>query len=51
MLLNLHAARNDAHFLVTTTSRFDRELKKLAASHLGLPEKFRRCLGAQGRPL
>jgi mRNA-degrading endonuclease RelE of RelBE toxin-antitoxin system len=27
-------------FLVLTTSRFDRELKKLAAKHRGLPEVF-----------
>jgi mRNA-degrading endonuclease RelE of RelBE toxin-antitoxin system len=31
-------------FGVTTTSRFDRELKKLAAQHPGLPELFRRVI-------
>jgi mRNA-degrading endonuclease RelE of RelBE toxin-antitoxin system len=31
-------------FLVTTTSRFDRELKKLAAKHPGLPEMFRQVI-------
>ena len=33
-----------AEFLVTTTSRFDRELKKLAAQHPGLPEMFRQVI-------
>ena len=28
-------------FLVTTTSRFDRELMKLAAQHSGLPKLYR----------
>jgi mRNA-degrading endonuclease RelE of RelBE toxin-antitoxin system len=31
-------------FLVTTTSRFDREFKKLAAKHPGLPDVFRQML-------
>ena len=34
-----------SEFLVTTTSRFDRELKKLAAKHSGLPEMFRQVIG------
>ena len=33
-----------AGFLVTTTNRFDRELKKLAARHDSLPEIFRSVL-------
>ena len=33
-----------AEFLVTTTSRFDRELKKLAAKHPGPPEMFRQVI-------
>jgi mRNA-degrading endonuclease RelE of RelBE toxin-antitoxin system len=33
-----------AGFLVTTTSRFDRELKKLAAKHRELPEVFRHVI-------
>jgi mRNA-degrading endonuclease RelE of RelBE toxin-antitoxin system len=32
-------------FLVTTTSRFDRELKKLTAKHPGLPEMFGQVVG------
>jgi mRNA-degrading endonuclease RelE of RelBE toxin-antitoxin system len=32
-------------FLVTTTSRFDRELKKLAAKHPGLPAMFPQVIG------
>ena len=31
-------------FRVITTSRFERELKKLAAKHPGLPELFRRVV-------
>jgi mRNA-degrading endonuclease RelE of RelBE toxin-antitoxin system len=31
-------------FFVTTTSRFDRELKKLAAKHSSLPEVFRQVI-------
>ena len=31
-------------FLVTTTSRFDRELKKPAGKHPDLPELFRRVI-------
>jgi mRNA-degrading endonuclease RelE of RelBE toxin-antitoxin system len=31
-------------FLVSTTSRFDRELKKLAGQHSGLLEVFRRVI-------
>lgn len=30
---------------VVTTSRFDRELKKLAAKHLGIPDVFTKALG------
>lgn len=33
-----------AEFLVVTTSRFDRELKKLAAKHSDLPDLFRRVI-------
>lgn len=33
-----------AGFLVTTTSRFDREFKKLASRHDSLPENFRGVL-------
>ncbi len=33
-----------AEFLVTTTSRFDRELKKLAGKYLVVPEAFRRII-------
>ena len=33
-----------AEFLVATTSRFDRELRKLAAKHSGLADVFRRVL-------
>ena len=31
-------------FRIITTSRFERELKKLAAKHPGLPELFRRVV-------
>jgi len=33
-----------AEFLVNTTSRFDRELKKLATKHSGLPDLFRHTI-------
>jgi mRNA-degrading endonuclease RelE of RelBE toxin-antitoxin system len=35
-----------AEFLVLTTSRFDRELKKLAARHQELPEHYRDVVAA-----
>jgi len=33
-----------SEFLVITTSRFDRELKKLASRRRGMPEVFRRVI-------
>jgi mRNA-degrading endonuclease RelE of RelBE toxin-antitoxin system len=36
----------NAEFLVLTTSRFDRELKKLVAQHPELPEHYRSILAA-----
>jgi mRNA-degrading endonuclease RelE of RelBE toxin-antitoxin system len=35
----------NTEFLVTTTSRFDRELKKLAVKHARLPDLFRKIVG------
>jgi mRNA-degrading endonuclease RelE of RelBE toxin-antitoxin system len=44
---NNHAAGPDnCEFLVFTTSRFDRELKKLVAHHSELPERYRDIIAA-----
>lgn len=40
-----------SEFLVTTTSRFDRELIKLAAQHPGLPKLYRGVIEILERPI